>query len=139
VHDRACGVHALGDGVGHVGDVALGEQGAEAQRAARDRLLLLERDGEPVERAALLAARVALGRGRRLRAEVLVVALQQAVDRGLDLVGPRRHRVEGLERGDLPGAEPAQDLGGAQVVQVGHDGSRLLDAGERRAATGFSQ
>ena len=123
VDQRARVEDPLGHGVGLVGDEALGEHRAEAQAAPLDRLLLLQHDRQSLERARSIAlAGIAGLRCLRRHPEVLVVALQQAVDDRLGLVGPGRHRLQHLDRRQLAASEGIEDLGRAEVVKVGHRG-----------------
>ena len=128
VDEGAGGVHPLGDRVGLLGDVALGQERAEPQGTARDRLLLLEHDGQAVERSGGLALGVAVCGGGGSSPNVVVIALEEAVDDRLDGVGPCGDGVVGLDGRDLASAERAKHLGRGQVVQVGHGDSRPRDA-----------
>ncbi len=97
MHEGAGREDPLRDRVGLVGDQALGEQRAEPQAPSGNRLLLLQGHRKTLQRPRRLAgAGVASLGGLRRGPEVLVIAFEKAVDRGLDRVGAGGDGVEDL-------------------------------------------
>jgi hypothetical protein len=108
MHDGTGAKDALGERVRLLRHPTFGEQRPEARRPPGDRVFFFEHHGKALEGARGWAGTgVAFRSDRRRSAVVLVVALEQRVDRRLDRVGTGGHRVEYLDRRQFAGAKSA--------------------------------
>ena len=111
---------------GALGDPVAVDERTEGPALAGDRLLLLDRDRQPLQRPRSLAARSVPGLGvARGRERLIEERLCEGVDGSLDLTGAGNDRLHQLHRRQLPGTKAPERLGGGGVDEVVH-GSRAL-------------
>ncbi len=106
----------------HRRDVVLEQQRAELPALAEDRLLLLQRHRQPLERPGRAVAPPLFGVARG-GVRVLESARRDGVEGGFDRVGPGEYGVEQLDRAQRARGERIQRIARSQVAQFVHRGA----------------